>query len=67
MTACFSIAGYLKTQFLRVHGEQKDSQLLAAERWMKEEWPKCMFSYLVENIYNGNETGLYFRALPEHT
>lgn len=64
---CFSIAGNVKTQFLRVHGEQKDSQLLAADRWMKEWRPKFMFSYLAENIYNGNETGLYFRELPQHT
>lgn len=53
--------------FKRFHGEQKDADLSGAEKWIKEEWPKLLSSYSAENIHNADETGLYFRALPQHT
>lgn len=33
---------------------------------MRKKWPKFIFSYSAENIYNANKTGLYFRELPDH-
>jgi hypothetical protein len=53
--------------FRRTYGEQKDADVLAAEMWKKEEWPKLFSSYSPENVYNADETALYFRALSEHT
>jgi hypothetical protein len=53
--------------YKRTHGEQKDADVLAAETWLKEQWPKIIAEYSPENIYNADETGLYYRGLPEHT
>lgn len=64
--AWFRIAKNVKTVFNKVHGEQKDFQLSNAEKYMKETSPKFIFSYLEENIDNGNEIGFYFTALSEH-
>ena len=53
--------------FRMIHGEQKDANNVAADQWIKEEWPKLIATYSPEDVYNADETGLYFRALPEHT
>lgn len=53
--------------YKKIHGEQKDADKPAAENWLRDEWPKLIASYSPENVYNADETGLYFRALPEHT
>ena len=53
--------------FKRTHGEQRDADFSAADAWIEKEWPKIIAEYSPENIYNADETGLYYRALPEHT
>jgi hypothetical protein len=53
--------------YRRVQGEQKDADVSAAEIWIQEEWPKIVSEYSPDDIYNADETGLYYRALPEHT
>ena len=35
--------------------------------WISTEWPKLQKDYEPSEIYNADETGLYFRALPDHT
>jgi hypothetical protein len=40
---------------------------LAADEWIKREWPKITAEYSPEDTYNADETGLYFRAIPAHT
>ena len=53
--------------FKRKHGEKQDHDSEAAENWMVSVWPKIHRRYSASEIYNCNETGLYFRALPEGT
>lgn len=53
--------------YRRTHGEQNEADVSSADHWMKEEWPKITAEYSSDNIYNADETGLYYRALPEHT
>jgi hypothetical protein len=40
---------------------------LAADEWIKREWPKIIAEYPPEDSYKADETGLYFSAMPEHT
>jgi len=42
-------------------------RFLADDEWIKREWPKIIAEYSPEDTYNADETGLYFRAMPEHT
>lgn len=53
--------------YKRTHGEIKDADFGAADNWIKDEWPKIISEFSPENVYNADETGLYYRALPEHT
>lgn len=46
-------------------GELKDADRPAAETWLREVWPKLCEEYQPEQIYNADETGLYYRAIPE--
>jgi hypothetical protein len=50
-----------------MHGAEKSADFLAADEWIKREWPKIIAKYSPEDTYNAaDETGLYFRAIPEH-
>ena len=53
--------------FKRKHGEKQDHDSEAAENWITSVWPKIQNDYSASDIYNCDETGLYFRALPEGT
>ena len=53
--------------YKHLHGEEKSADLLAANEWIKTEWPKIIAEYSPQDIYNADETGLYFHAMPEHT
>ncbi|KAL4153417.1 hypothetical protein QTP88_001250 [Uroleucon formosanum] len=53
--------------YKRTYGEQKDADFSAAENWLKTEWPKIISEYTPDNVYNADETGLFYRALPEHS
>lgn len=52
--------------YKRVNGEGKRANISSAEMWIKTEWPKIIAEYSPEDIYNADETGIYFRAMPEH-
>jgi PhoPQ-activated pathogenicity-related protein len=41
-------------------------RFVAADEWIKREWPKIIAKYSPEDTYNADETGLYFRAMPGH-
>jgi hypothetical protein len=47
--------------------QKKVPIILAADGWIKREWPKIIAEYSPEDTYNADEMGLYFRAMPEHT
>jgi hypothetical protein len=53
--------------YKRVHGAEKSADFIAADECIKREWPKVIAEYTPEDTYNAHETGLYFRAMPEHT
>ena len=46
------------------HGEKKSADTLSAEQWVKEVWPVLRALYALGDIYNCDETGLFFRGLP---
>jgi hypothetical protein len=48
-------------------GEQGEADYCGAESWLREVWPSLIAEYTPQDVYNADETGLYFRALPEHT
>src|SRR5215469_12987277 len=47
--------------------QKKVPIFLTAAEWIKRGWPKIFAEYSPEDTYNADETGLYFRAKPEHT
>lgn len=53
--------------YSKMHGEAGSADMTAASNWMDTVWPKFQEEYEAENIYNADETALYYRALPEHT
>ena len=52
--------------YKRVHGEQKDADTTEAGAWLEVEWPKTIADNSPD-VYNADETSLFYRALPEHT
>lgn len=54
-------------QFKRQHGEQKDADVAAADQWTTTVLPELLKKYDARDIYNADETGLYYRALPDGT
>lgn len=53
--------------YKKPQGEQREADHVAADSWIKEVWPTIISEYAPADIYNADETALYFRALPEHT
>ncbi|KAL7305466.1 hypothetical protein TKK_0002204 [Trichogramma kaykai] len=46
---------------------QAETDKMSADQWIAAEWPGMRENYAPPDIYNPHETGLYFRAMPEHT
>ena len=53
--------------FKRQHGKKQDHDSVTAEHWVSNVWPDIHSKYAASDIYNCDETGLDFRALPEGT
>ncbi|XP_069108937.1 tigger transposable element-derived protein 4-like [Argopecten irradians] len=53
--------------FKRLHGEKKDADSPAADYWTTNVLPQLLDSYQPADIYNADETGIYYRALPDGT
>ncbi|GBN80186.1 Tigger transposable element-derived protein 4 [Araneus ventricosus] len=53
--------------YRKLHGEKQVADSAAAEDWRKDVWPTLVKDYKPDQIFNTDETGLFFRALPEHT
>jgi hypothetical protein len=53
--------------FVKPHGEQGEADHVAARLWIHSEWPSLIAKCPPSCVFNADETGLYFRALPEHT
>ncbi|KAL3842406.1 hypothetical protein ACJMK2_020441 [Sinanodonta woodiana] len=54
-------------QFKRQHGEKQDGIDFGAERWVIDVLPEILKDYQPKDIFNVDETGLYWRALPHET
>uniref|UniRef100_H3AHT4 HTH CENPB-type domain-containing protein n=1 Tax=Latimeria chalumnae TaxID=7897 RepID=H3AHT4_LATCH len=51
--------------YKRAHGELKSANLEGADYWSKTKLQELLSSYNAEDIYNADETGLYYRATPD--
>ena len=49
------------------HGEKSSANFEGAEIWVSTVLPQILEEYNPENIYNADETGLYFRATPDRS
>lgn len=54
-------------KFKQLHGEKQDADDFGAERWVVDVLPNIIKEYDERNIFIADETGLYWRALPEGT
>ena len=55
-------------KFKKQHGEKQDADDFLAERWVVEVLPDVIKEfYEPRNIFNADETSLYWRAIPEGT
>jgi len=55
-------------EYRKPHREAGEANHSGAHQWSLEEWPKLVAEcFPPSDIYNADETGLYYRALPEHT
>ena len=51
-------------QFRKEHGEKRSADAVGAEEWMKTILPSLMEKFAPEDIYNGDECALFYRATP---
>ncbi|KAL7291808.1 hypothetical protein TKK_0014589 [Trichogramma kaykai] len=49
----------------KMHGELNSNDYVGAHSWLKTVWPRLAAQYNPSDIYNADETALYYRALPE--
>lgn len=54
-------------KFGKIHGELKDNDEEGASSYTSTVLPDILKKYEPENIFNADETGLYFKALPNAT
>ena len=45
----------------------RDADQPAADQWILEKWHKLIETHLPDDVFNADETGLYFHVLHEHT
>lgn len=53
--------------YKKPQGEQRDADVSAVDSWLATQWPELSSEYSPDDIFNADETGLYYRALPETT
>ena len=54
-------------KFKKAHGEKKDADVDAADQWSSTVLAEILERYEPCNVYNTDETGIYYRALPDGT
>lgn len=52
--------------YKKLHGEKQDADASGADYWIETTWPTVLNKYGPENIFNLDETGLYYRATPDY-
>ena len=53
--------------YIKLHGEASEVNTKAAAEWTSGNMQELLKRYEPANIYNADETALYFRALPDST
>lgn len=53
--------------FAKICGEAKSVDLNVTSDWLTETWPVVRNPYKDEDIFNGDETGLFYKLTPEKT
>ena len=51
----------------KLFGEAAAADTEGKEKWLHDEWPDMCKRFSPENIYNADETALYFRMLGDRT
>ena len=51
--------------FKKAHGEKAAADNVAAEEWIAERWPELAAEFDPKDIWNADETGLFFRGLSD--
>ena len=51
--------------YKRLHGEKSSADVQGAQEWIANKLPSLLESYSPSDIYNADETGLYYRATPD--
>ena len=51
-------------QFRKEHGEKRSADAVSAEEWMETTLPSLLEEFAPEDIYNGDECALFYRATP---
>ena len=52
-----------KIGFRKTCGEKQDADVEGAEKWISKHLPKSLKGYVMEQIFNTDESGLSFRAI----
>ncbi len=53
--------------FRRQHGEKQSADTEAAKAWLQNELPTLLEQYRPKDLFNADETGLFYRGLPNRT
>ena len=53
--------------YKKAHGEKGSANTEAAEQWIQNRMPEILLQYDEENIFNADETGLFYRAILDGT
>ena len=51
----------------KLHGEAEFVDLAVTDNWLKNHLPQILGEYRPENVFNADETGLFFKCLPDQT
>lgn len=54
-------------KFGKISGESESADLGAGADWLKDKWPKIKQNYKPEDIFNADETALFFKMTPGKT
>ena len=52
-------------KYRRAHGEKGSADTVEAEKWMSIVFPQLLREYKPDDIYNADDTGLYYLATPD--
>ena len=53
--------------FCKMSGESNSVPINLVEKWLLEEMPRIMSQYSPKDIFNADETGLFYKCLPDKT